>query len=165
MNKILITLIACLGLYACGGGNTSAQNMPVGGTNFIGTLTPGVGNLQNINPPTTSTCNALTAPTENIQFQVQESGTQFFDPNSPSYLQVPPLSIFTGIFINPVNQNNPCLTASINSSQCTNAQSGQIQFKACNIYLSGNHYQFTATYYLYTNGGQFIQSGTVNATK
>lgn len=148
-------------LTACGSGNNTSQNMPVGGTNFVGTLTPGVGNLQNYNPPTTNTCNASNAQSENVQFQVQsESSTYFFDPSSGFYT-----NIFSGYFTNPVNQNNPCFTGTILYSQCGNAQSGTIKFNACSVYLNGNHYQFNAVYYLYTNGGQLIQTGTVNATK
>ena len=167
MKKLLISLfiLASYILTGCGGGNTSGQSIPIGGTNFIGTLTPGVGNLQNNVPQTTSTCNAMNAQSENIQFQAQESGTQFYDPNSPAYLQVPPLSIFAGIFSNPVNQSNPCLVANINYSQCGNAQSGTIKFNACNVYLNGNHYQFSAVYYLYTSGGQLIQTGNIAASK
>ena len=160
MNKLLILLLP-IGLIACESGASTAQYMPAGGTNFVGTLTPGVGNLQNYQPPTTSTCDASSAKSETIQFQVQsESPTAFFDPTPGIYN-----NIFSGMFSNPVNQNNPCFTGTISYTQCGNAASGQIQFKACTLVLNGNHYEFNALYYLYAAGGQFIQSGSIAANK
>ena len=91
-------LVACgISLAACNSGDSgSAQNMPVGGTPFSGTFTPGIGNVTSSG----TSCN-FTGSTENLIFTVAESTpTSFIDITNFANQ-----TIFTGNFINPVNQN------------------------------------------------------------
>jgi len=161
MNKIsniVMGVIFLAGITACGTGETG-QSMPIGGTAFTGTFTPGIGNL------TTAGANACTnnGP-EQLTFIVQESTTIFYDLNIGSG-QVP---VIQGSFANGgqnVNQNNPCFTGTVTYSTCAPAQSGTITFNACSINLLGSSYQFMATYYLYSADGISLGSGTINAYK
>lgn len=162
-NLILSSMIVACGvsLAACnsgGSGGGSAQNMPVGGT-FTGTFTPGIGNLTN--GGSINICNKLSAVTETLTFAVNESSgpTIFYD--GALY---PNQNIISGVFNNPVNQNNPCLSGTVTYSGCSYANQGKITYTACSVYQSGSAYVFTAIYYLYTSNNQFIQQGTVNAT-
>lgn len=161
MNKKILVML-CVGIASvisgCNGGTTSSQNMPVGGTPFTGTFSPGIGNLT-----TGSSVNSCNSPLgfETLYFTVSESGPTYFQssPSNPTY------TAFNGYFTNPVNQNNPCFTGTVTYSGCSYAQSGTIKFNGCSVYLVGSGYQFTATYYLYTSSGTLILSGSVNATK
>lgn len=163
MNKKLLVLL-CAGvaglISACNGGsNTSAQNMPVGGTPFTGTFTPGIGNLTP--GSTVNTCNYSIGSFETLTFTVSESGPTVFQDGS----LYPNQNVMSGYFNNPVNQNNPCFTGTVTYSGCGYAQSGTVKFNGCSVYLVGSGYQFTATYYLYSTSGTLILSGSVNATK
>jgi hypothetical protein len=70
-------------LTACGSGNTDAQNMPVGGTSFFGTLSPGVGNSAN-----SGSQGCIAATSEQITFSVPESGVSSFIDNVNQFLAV-----------------------------------------------------------------------------
>lgn len=151
-------LVACgISLAACNSGDSgSAQNMPVGGTPFSGTFTPGIGNVTSSG----TSCN-FTGSTENLIFTVAESTpTSFIDITNFANQ-----TIFTGNFINPVNQNSTCLNGAVTYSQCGNAQSGTIKFVGCSVYLSGSQYIFRSQYYLYSAIGNLLTTGSVYATK
>lgn len=157
--QAIFYIISVATVIACSTG-TSGQNMPIGGTAFTGTFTPGIGNLTN--GVTGSSCTS-NGP-ENLTFIVQESTTVFYDLNIGSG-QVP---IIQGSFVNGgqnVNQNNPCFNGTVTYSTCGAAQSGSITFNACSVSLQGNTYVFQATYYLYTSSGISLGSGPIYATK
>ncbi|MBP7781397.1 MAG: hypothetical protein KA049_00440 [Burkholderiales bacterium] len=160
-NLILSSMIVACGvsLAACNSGGSdggSAQNMPVGGTPFSGTFTPGIGNVTSSG----TSCN-FTASTENLIFTVSESTpTNFIDITNFANQ-----TIFTGNFINPVNQNSTCFNGTVTYSQCGNAQSGTIKFVGCSVYLSGSQYIFRSQYYLYSAIGNLLTTGSVYATK
>ncbi|HCY39352.1 MAG TPA: hypothetical protein DHV02_05755 [Neisseriales bacterium] len=163
MRNLILSLmiVACgISLAACNSGDSgNAQNMPVGGT-FTGTFTPGIGNLTT--GGSINTCNKLSAVTEMLTFSVNESGGPTIFQDGALY---PNQNIISGTFNNPVNQNNPCLSGTVTYSGCSYANQGKITYTACSVYQSGSSYVFTAIYYLYTSDGrQFIQQGTVNAT-
>ncbi len=159
-NLILSLMISVCGisLVACnsGGSSSDAQNMPVGGTPFSGTFTPGIGNVTSLG----NSCN-FTMTNENLTFTVAESTpTNFIDITNFSNQ-----TIFSGYFSNPVNQNQTCFTGTVQYSLCGNAQSGTIKFVGCSLYLSGAQYIFSSQYYLYSVQGTLLTTGTVNATK
>lgn len=154
---LVLGVVVGFGLVSCGGGNTTAQNMPAGGTAFFGTLSPGVGNSTN-----SGSQGCTTEPSELVTFSVPESGvTAFVDNVNPSSMYG--RTIFSGTFNNPVNQNNPCFSSVISASTCTNIQSAKITFSACTVNLIGNSYRFTAIYTITANG--YTQTGNVNASK
>ncbi len=162
MNKKILVVL-CVGIASvisgCNGGTTSSQNMPVGGTPFTGTFSPGIGNLTT--GSTVNMCNYSLGSFETLTFTVNESGPTIFQDGS----LYPNQNVMSGSFNNPVNQNNPCFTGTVTYSGCSYAQSGVVKFNGCSVYLVGSGYQFTATYYLYTTSGTLILSGSVNATK
>ncbi len=154
----LFYLTTAIILIACGAG-TEGQSMPIGGTAFTGTFTPGIGNLSN------GGANAcISNGPEQLTFIVQESTTVFYDLNIGSG-QIP---IIQGSFVNGgqnVNQNNPCFNGVVSYSTCAAAQSGTITFNACSVTLQGSIYVFQATYYLFSADGVSIGSGPIYATK
>lgn len=156
--NVLMSMVVITGIVACSVGETG-QNMPIGGTAFTGTFTPGIGNL------TTAGANACASNgPEQLTFIVQESTTVFYDLNIGSGT----VPIIQGSFVNGgqnVNQNNPCFNGTVTYSTCAPAQSGTITFNACSVNLMGSTYQFIATYYLYSAGGISLGSGTINAYK
>ena len=162
MKKLYLSVVClfALGLIACNGGgsNTTAQNMPVGSPPFTGTFTPGIGNVT-ING---TSCN-FTNSSEMLNFTVNESSPTIFDDNTFFSSDT---VIFSGNFVNPVNQNTPCFQGNVTSSLCGNAQSGTIKFVGCSVYLSASSaYIFKAQYYLYSPAGTLLTVGTVNANK
>lgn len=157
--SLVLALVTTIGISACASGGPAAQNMPAGGAPFTGTFTPGIGNLGN--GSSINTCNTVGARTETMTFTVNESGPTVFQDGA----LYPNQNVMNGPFVNPVNTNNPCMTATVTYSGCSYAQGGKVTFNGCSVVLLGSGYQFTATYYLYTAQNTLIQSGTVNATK
>jgi hypothetical protein len=157
--RLVLAVVATIGVSACDSGSPAAQNMPVGGAPFTGIFTPGIGNMGN--GASINTCNAVGAQTETMTFTVSESGPTVFQDGA----LYPNQNVMNGTFTNPVNTNNPCFTGTVTYSGCSYAQGGRVTFNGCSVVLLGSGYQFTATYYLYTAQNTLIQSGSVNATK
>jgi hypothetical protein len=156
--NLIMSVFITAAVVACSAGETG-QSMPIGGTAFTGTFTPGIGNL------TTAGANACASNgPEQLTFIVQESTTVFYDLNIGSGT----VPIIQGSFVNGgqnVNQNNPCFNGVVTYSTCGPAQTGKITFNACSVNLLGSTYQFLATYYLYSGEGISLGSGTINAYK
>jgi hypothetical protein len=161
ITKLVFITTMVLGLFACGGGSgKNEQVMPTGGSPFTGNFKPGIGNLTT--GSTTNTCNSSNAESEVLYFVVNESSeaTNFQDK-----ILNPTQIAFSGVFTDPVNQNNPCFTGKVKSSGCSYAQEGVIKFYNCRLLLIGDGYQFNANYQLYSWSKILLQTGTVSAVK